>query len=90
VVLGRVSVSYERDTPVMSWGYVSGGGRGVGFGVQRWSRLRTRTQVNCGESYISHEVFITSFCKSPFSHKSVNVFFILVTVKDDLTDLWGS
>ena len=39
---------------------------------------------------ISHKVFRTSFCKSQFPHKSVNLFFILVIVMDKLTDLWGS
>ena len=39
---------------------------------------------------ISHKVFLKSFCKSQFPHKSVNLFFISVTVKDKLTDLWGS
>ena len=39
---------------------------------------------------ISHEVFLKSFRKSHFPHKSVNLFFILVMVKDKLTDLWGS
>ena len=39
---------------------------------------------------ISHKVLLKSFCKSQFSHKSVNLFFILIIVKDKLTDLWGS
>ena len=39
---------------------------------------------------MSHEVFMNSFCKSQFPHKSVNLFFILVTIKDKLTDLCGS
>ena len=30
------------------------------------------------------------FCKSQFPHKSINLFSILVIVKDKLTDLWGS
>jgi len=38
----------------------------------------------------SHILFIKSFCKSQFPHKFVNIFFILVKVKDALTDLWGS
>jgi hypothetical protein len=37
---------------------------------------------------ISHKVFIQSFCKSQFPHKSANSFFSLVMVKDMLTDLW--
>jgi len=39
---------------------------------------------------LSHTVFLKSFCKSRFPHKSVNLFFILVIVKDKLTDMWGS
>jgi hypothetical protein len=35
-------------------------------------------------------VLLKSFCKSQFPHKFVNLFFILVIVKDKLTDLWGS
>jgi hypothetical protein len=35
-------------------------------------------------------VFLKLFCKSQVPHKSVNLFFILVAVKDKLTDLWGS
>ena len=31
---------------------------------------------------ISHKVFLKSFCKSQFPHKSVNLFFILVIVMD--------
>ena len=40
--------------------------------------------------FISHQVFPKSFCISQFSHKSVNLIFTLVIVKDKLTDLWGS
>ena len=43
-----------------------------------------------GGEIISHEVLLTLFFKRQFSHKSVNSFFVLVTVKDKLTDLWGS
>ena len=39
---------------------------------------------------ISRRVVLKSFCKREFPHKSVNLFFILVIVKDKLTDLWGS
>ena len=35
-------------------------------------------------------VFIKLFCKSQFPHKSVNLFFILVIIKDKLTDLCGN
>ena len=36
---------------------------------------------------ISPKVFIKSFCISQFSHKSVNLFFILVMIKEVLADL---
>jgi len=38
---------------------------------------------------ISHKVFVKSFCKSQFPHKFVN-FFILVIMKDKVTDLCGN
>ena len=37
--------------------------------------------------FISQKVFITSFYKSQFPHKSVNSLFVLVMIKDKLTDL---
>ena len=40
--------------------------------------------------FISHKVFMMFSCKSQFPHKSVNLLFILVTMKDQLTDLWGN
>jgi len=40
--------------------------------------------------FISHKVFLRAFCKSRLTHKSVNVFFILVIVKNKLTDLCGN
>ena len=36
------------------------------------------------------DLIIKSFYKSQFLHKSVNLFFTSVIVKDKLTDLWGS
>ena len=39
--------------------------------------------------FISHKVFFKSFCKTQFPHKSVNFFFILVIVKDTLSDFGG-
>ena len=44
----------------------------------------------CLRVLISHTVFLKSFCKSQFPHKSVNLFFTLVIAKDKLRDLWGS
>jgi len=41
------------------------------------------------EERISHKVIWKSFCKSQFPHKSVNLFFRLVLVKDKFTNLWG-
>ena len=43
-----------------------------------------------GPALISQKVFIKSFCKSQFPHKSVNLFFILVIIKDKLTNLCGN
>ena len=34
------------------------------------------------QNFISHKVFIKLFCDSQFPHKSVNLFLILVIVKD--------
>ena len=42
-----------------------------------------------GPVFTSHKVSFKSFCKSQFPQKSVNMFVMLVTVKDELTDLWG-
>ena len=47
---------------------------------------------SCGRraDFISLKVFLKSFCRSQFSHESVNLLFILVIADDKLTDLWGS
>ena len=39
---------------------------------------------------ISQDVFITSFCESQFPHKFVNLFFVLVMIKDKLMDFCGN
>ena len=39
---------------------------------------------------ISQKVFIKLPCKCPFPHKSVNLFFMLVMIKDTLTVLCGN
>jgi hypothetical protein len=44
----------------------------------------------CPDDLISQTVLIKSFCKSQFLHKSVNLFFILVIMKDKLKDLCGN
>jgi len=51
--------------------------------VSRLTTLGNPNQIDL----ISQKVFIKSFFKSQFPHKSVNLFFILVTMKDKLTDL---
>ena len=40
--------------------------------------------------FISHTVFIQLFCESQFPHVSVNLFFMLSTIKDKSTDLCGN
>ena len=40
-------------------------------------------------AFISHKVFINSFCESQFPHKFDNLFFILVIAKDELKNLCG-
>ena len=52
--------------------------------------LKFRSPGSCVAVLISQQVFVKSFCKSQFPNKSVNLFFILVTIKESLTDLWGS
>ena len=42
------------------------------------------------QEFISHKAFLESFGKNRFPHKSVNLFFILVIVKNKMTDLRGS
>ena len=46
-------------------------------------------QAGC-RNFISHKVFSKSFWENQFPQKSVDSFFILVIVKDALTDLWWS
>jgi len=50
---------------------------------------RENHPLSCSTRFISHTMFLKSLYKSQFSHKSVNLFFILVIVKDELTVLWG-
>ena len=49
-----------------------------------WGRLRRR------QDFISHKMSVKSFCKSQFPHKFVILFFILVIMKDTLTNLSGN
>ena len=48
------------------------------------------TKLSNPVAVVSQKVLIKSFRRSKFPHKSVNIFFILVIVKDKFTDLWGS
>jgi len=41
-------------------------------------------------AFISQKLFLESLCKSQFPHKSVNLSFILVNIKNKLTDLRGN
>ena len=43
-----------------------------------------------GLGFISHKVFLKSFCRSQFPHKSVNLSFIITNIKNKLTDLCGN
>ena len=42
------------------------------------------------DDLIFQKVFIKSFCRGQFSHKSVNLFFVIVIMKNKLTDLRGN
>jgi hypothetical protein len=44
----------------------------------------------CSRYLISQKVSMKLFCKSQFPHKSVNSFFVLVTMKNELMDLLGA
>jgi hypothetical protein len=48
------------------------------------------SQVQGGESLISHNVNLKLFYKSLFPHKFVDFLFALVVVEDKLADLWGT
>ena len=41
-----------------------------------------RSRPEMAPDLISHKVFIKSFCKSQFPHKSVNVLFLSVIIRD--------
>ena len=46
--------------------------------------------MSSGEDLVSQRVFLKLFCTSQFPHKCVNLFFISVTMKDELTNLCGN
>ena len=41
-------------------------------------------------AFISQKVFLKSFCKNQFPHKSVNLSFSITNVENKLTDLCGN
>jgi len=57
--------------------------------VSRHARTSRGVTDRSAHTCISHKVLLKSFLKSRLSHKSVNLFFIFVTVKDKLTDVVG-
>ena len=63
-----------------------------GLDVQRFKSTPLRSEADARKRllvFISQQVFVKSFCKSQFPHKSVNLSFILVTINDKLTDVCG-
>ena len=54
------------------------------------SRCLIRETINPCASPGARFSFIKSFSRCQFPHKSVNLFFILVMIKEKLTDLWGN
>jgi len=54
---------------------------------------KTCDSTGAGQHYLMPRLLPPSecaFCKSQFPHKSAKSFFILVIVKNEMTDLWGS
>ena len=60
------------------------------LGLTRCQLMKDLLYIYGKPNLIAHKVFSKVFRKSLFPHKSVKFFFILVTVKDKLTDLWGN
>jgi hypothetical protein len=52
--------------------------------------VRAQFRMDLSPTFISPIVFDKLFCKSQFPQNFVNLFFMLVMIKDDFTDLWGS
>ena len=48
-----------------------------------------RKRVILHQDFIAEKVFIKAFGKSPFPHKSVNLSFIVTSVKNKLTNCEG-
>ena len=80
VVRGGGAVSYERGTPV--------GEALLWLGCLLMERRGTACLF--GVEFISQKRSLKSFCKSQFLHKSVNLSFIITSVKNKLTDFGGN
>ena len=53
----------------------------------------TSFQANTGvhpAAFISHQVFLKSFCRSQLPHKSVRLSFTITDIKNKLMDLCGN
>ena len=59
-------------------------------GSHRFQTSTLRLLGNTAVKFISQKVFINSFCKSHFLHKSVNLSFIITNMKNKLKDLCGN
>ena len=65
----------------------------MGIDLCRTCRSTSTTSQSGNSSscrFISHRVFLKSFCKGQHPHQSVDTFFILAMMQDKLTDLWGN
>ena len=83
----------SRQTEGRALSPCDNGRRCVRGGRQGWSGKKPRSRnisTSCATRFIPQRVFIKSLCKSQFSHKSVNLFFILVMIKDDLAKFCGN
>ena len=79
------------DAPIPLLLTDAGGGGGVTAADALRSRERPSSPLGPpGTQFISQKVFIQSLCKSQFPYKFVNLLFILVIIKDELTDLCGN
>ena len=58
--------------------------------IKTWGSFKNMMLTGCPVVFISQKVCLKLFCERQFAHKSVNIFFILVLIKDKLTYLWGS
>ena len=71
------------------------GSRKSGVRIRQYEFRKFPTSRNVCNTFgvrnlIANKVLLKSFRKSQLPHKSVNLFIILVIVKDELTKFWGS